>query len=368
MPDHIEMACYGRCSLPAILALGTPSGRPPSVQRAPGPDRSSRRGRPGRRPGRIPTLPAKLPEIEVRQSDRAQHFGILVSLQPVRPDDLEFGPDHPVHRDLRHPLGGRHETDLDMPCPACANRRSMRRRSRGCRRSRGRYARRLPVSVRISAAVSATTAASTVAASAEPTGERSGIRREVHRDHLRARRDREHHRRDPGAAAAVHGDPLTRPHVSLPQQCAERGGEPAAERRRRAPSSDPAAGQPDSSRHSRPRRIPRMIPNASRPAGTGGRRSVDCSLAHSAHDPQAHTNGTVTRSPTCHPLTNTPSAAMRPASSCPATCGSATPGSWPCQLCQSLRQTPVASTSITTPSGAGSGSGASAPPAGPRTR
>ena len=31
----------------------------------------------------------------------------------------------------------------------------------------------------------------------------------------------------------------------------------------------------------------------------------------------------------------------------------------PCQLCQSLRQTPVASTSITTPSGAGSGSGVS---------
>ena len=67
---------------------------------------------------------------------------------------------------------------------------------------------------------------------AEPTGERSSVRREVYRDHLRARRDREHHRRDPGAAATVHGDPLTRSHVSLPQQCTERGGEPAAERRR----------------------------------------------------------------------------------------------------------------------------------------
>lgn len=42
---------YGRCSLPAIV-VRPPSGRPPSVQRAPGPDRSSRRGRPGRRPGR----------------------------------------------------------------------------------------------------------------------------------------------------------------------------------------------------------------------------------------------------------------------------------------------------------------------------
>ena len=59
------------------------------------------------------------------------------------------------------------------------------------------------------------------------------------------------------------------------------------------------------------------------------------------------------------PVNHTPSAAMRPASSCPATCGRAIPGSWPCQVCQSLRQTPVASTSITTPSGAGSGSGAS---------
>ena len=45
-----------------------------------------------------------------------------------------------------------------------------------------------------------------------------------------------------------------------------------------------------------------------------------------------------------------------PQSSCPGTCGRAIDGSWPIQPCQSLRQTPVARTSTTTPSGAQTGS------------
>ena len=88
-------------------------------------------------------------------------------------------------------------------------------------------------------------------------------------------------------------------------------------------------------------------------------RSVDC-RSRIRHTIRRRTR--TERSPgrrACHPLTNTPSAAMRPASSCPATCGSATPGSWPCQLCQCATADTESSTSITTPSGAGSGWGAS---------
>src|SRR5918998_291971 len=87
--------------------------------------------------------------------------------------------------------------------------------------------------------------------------------------------------------------------------------------------------------------------------------------AHWAQRPHALTNGTVTRSPTRQRRTSAPTAATVPASSCPGTCGSTTSGSWPCQACQSLRQTPLAPTRTTTPPGAGSGAETSRTVSGP---
>lgn len=81
--------------------------------------------------------------------------------------------------------------------------------------------------------------------------------------------------------------------------------------------------------------------------------------AQAAQVPQAQTKGTVTRSPAVKRVTRAPVAATVPESSWPGTWGSAMSGSWPCQPCQSLRQTPVASTRTTTPSGEGAGSGSS---------
>ena len=78
---------------------------------------------------------------------------------------------------------------------------------------------------------------------------------------------------------------------------------------------------------------------------------------HCAQLPHAHTNGTVTRSPGRQSATPAPTASTTPASSCPGTCGNARmSGSWPIQPCQSLRQSPLASTRTTAPCGAGSGS------------
>ena len=89
---------------------------------------------------------------------------------------------------------------------------------------------------------------------AEPTGERSGVRREVHRDHLRARRDREHHRRDPGAAAAVHGDPL--PVRTFPCRSSARNAVANRQPSAAACTELRSCGRAtDSSRHSRPRRF-----------------------------------------------------------------------------------------------------------------
>ena len=82
--------------------------------------------------------------------------------------------------------------------------------------------------------------------------------------------------------------------------------------------------------------------------------------AHAAQRPQAHTNGTVTRSPGRAPATPAPTSSTVPASSWPGTCGKTRmSGSLPCQPCQSLRHTPVASTRITAPPADGRGSGTS---------
>lgn len=71
--------------------------------------------------------------------------------------------------------------------------------------------------------------------------------------------------------------------------------------------------------------------------------------------PQPHANGTVTRSPARHPVTNGPVSATTPANSCPPICGNGT-GSCPFQACQSDRHTPVAPTAMTTPSAGQAGS------------
>ena len=80
---------------------------------------------------------------------------------------------------------------------------------------------------------------------------------------------------------------------------------------------------------------------------------------HGSHVPHPQQNGTVTRSPTANPCTDGPASATTPHSSCPGTCGSTIDGSCPIQACQSLRHTPVARTSTTTPSGSQPGSGTS---------
>ena len=74
-----------------------------------------------------------------------------------------------------------------------------------------------------------------------------------------------------------------------------------------------------------------------------------CPDRHHSQRPQPTTNGTVTRSPTATFETRRPAPAITPANSWPGTCGSDT-GSCPRQACQSDRQTPVARTSMTTPS------------------
>src|SRR4051794_38380972 len=96
-------------------------------------------------------------------------------------------------------------------------------------------------------------------------------------------------------------------------------------------------------------------------------RSQTCwlPLAHSRHEPQATTNGTVTRSPTDQRVTAPPTSATVPASSWPGTCGRAMVSSCPAQACQSLRHRPVASTRTTTPWSGATGSGTSRTVAGP---
>ena len=79
---------------------------------------------------------------------------------------------------------------------------------------------------------------------------------------------------------------------------------------------------------------------------------------HHEHRPQPQTNGTVTRSPTCHRVTPAPVSTTSPASSCPGTCGNAM-SSCPAQACQSLRHIPVAATRTTTPPAGADGSGTS---------
>ena len=93
-----------------------------------------------------------------------------------------------------------------------------------------------------------------------------------------------------------------------------------------------------------------------KPGWVWWRQTCCCPAWHSGQAPQPQTKGTVTRSPTCQRVTSLPTAATKPASSWPGTCGSTISGSWPIQPCQSLRQMPVASTLMTAPWGAGAGS------------
>eukprot|EP01046_Picozoa_sp_COSAG06_P016077 COSAG06_NODE_1052_length_10949_cov_42.211797_12_plen_160_part_00 len=79
-------------------------------------------------------------------------------------------------------------------------------------------------------------------------------------------------------------------------------------------------------------------------------------------------NGTATRSPIENVVTPSPRDAITPLSSCPGVKGrpwSSMSLSWPLQPCQSLRQTPVARTSMTTPPGGATGTGTSSTRIGP---
>ena len=87
--------------------------------------------------------------------------------------------------------------------------------------------------------------------------------------------------------------------------------------------------------------------------------------------PSPWQNGTITRSPALKPLTSAPTASTTPQNSWPSTWGNSnrTPSQpqSPTQPCQSERQMPLASTRITAPSAAQSGSGSSRTTRGSRT-
>ena len=95
-----------------------------------------------------------------------------------------------------------------------------------------------------------------------------------------------------------------------------------------------------------PRPVTRGLPHHRARAGSGGLETDCCGhtwaspARQNSQRPQPQTNGTVTRSFACRRVTSGPTSAIVPANSCPGTCGSCT-GSWPCQACQSERQTPV---------------------------
>ena len=170
--------------------------------------------------------------------------------------------------------------------------------------------------------------------------------------------ERDHHRRQADAAAAVHRDPLAR----------RRAARPARPRGRRSRSG---------SRARRPRRSRRSSGSATRLT------SAQSSATSSANEPQcgearlalavadllvaghallagaarAHERDGDARRPTRHARTSGPTASITPASSWPGTCGNARmSGSWPIQPCQSERHRPVASTRTTAPCEGGVGS------------
>ena len=174
----------------------------------------------------------------------------------------------------------------------------------------------------------------------------------------RAPSDRgDHHRGQPQPATAEHGHPLAGGDAAVDGHRTEGGGEPAAQRRGgleahlRGERDEVEVGALHGD----------LLGKGAGP-GEPGLALVGADLCFAArqcsHAPQPSTKGTVTRSPTDHRRTCSPTAATTPANSCPGMCGSAT-ASWPRQACQSERHTPVARTSTTTPSAGHRGGGTS---------
>ena len=102
-----------------------------------------------------------------------------------------------------------------------------------------------------------------------------------------------------------------------------------------------------------------IVPQCVKPGWNWSPQTCCCPARHISQQPQATTNGTVTRSPGRQRVTAGPTASTTPAVSCPGTFGSVMPSSCPIQPCQSLRHSPVASMRSTTPSAGGVGSGTS---------
>ena len=179
---------------------------------------------------------------------------------------------------------------------------------------------------------------------------------------------RDLHRREPDAAAAVHGDPLPGPHPALLDDGAEGGRVAAAQRR--------GGGE----RHGVRQRDQVDVGGLERdelgerpPVREAGLRlgGADLVVAGRALRRSGRTRRRTARSRGRRPRHRRTLGADRldgPGQLVPGTCGRTMSGSWPCQPCQSLRQTPVAPTRTTTPAGDGTGAGTSCTVSGPPKR
>ena len=155
--------------------------------------------------------------------DQREQLRVGARRHPVRAEQLELARDHEVHRHARR-VG--EEADLHVP-PALAQ------------PGDGGGDRRLGadgVDRDVGAAggdVSDVAARADGHLRARPARRRQGLVGHVDADHARAQRRGDHHRRQPDAAAAVHGHPLARLRAADLHDRAVGGGEAAAEPGRR---------------------------------------------------------------------------------------------------------------------------------------
>ncbi len=183
----------------------------------------------------------QLAQVDARPLDEPQHLGVLVGLQPVGAHHAQLVGDHPVPRDRRHSLRRRHQPDLDVR--AALAQRGHRRRAGG------RQADAVQRQVRAAAGQVDDRGRGVGHLGAVHGGHRAELggegecrRRDVDGDDQCAGGHRQPHRRRPGAAAAVHGDPAAGQSDAVPQHRPVGRREAAAERRccrRRQPLGHP---------------------------------------------------------------------------------------------------------------------------------
>ena len=287
-----------------------------------------------------------------------------VRLQSVAADHLQLPGDDPVHGDPGVAVVPRHEAHLHVASTLAQARNGVEtgvgmaeRVDGGVGAAAGQVA-HLPRHVRRPGGVHRRHGPHSLRHPERPLAD-------VHRHHIRAQRRRDHHRRQPHPTAPVHGHPVTPRHSPLGLHRPERGRKAAAQTRGFDEShlvgqrgqgevgvaKSHALGEPAPTVESR---LELAVTDL----------LVACSAGTATAAPRNEGHGhPIARSPPSHV---TPHLLHHPAISCPGTCGRTMSGSCPTHPCQSLRQTPLAWTLRTTPSGAGSGSGSDSIAIGPR--